>query len=444
MCSDVIQNELAVIESGASGDEASASVTRIRQAFRDKIRSATGRRGIRRDLLSVTKVLGARETVPAPTRRSLAYSLVEVLQPLAALESPPGAYEFARQEEYLIGRMTDLLSAKMQLVRGYFTGETDRPSAQLPVRASYLLSEAADLMIGHAVRAIFQYTMRNKFMITAVYTNLDLFDADDEGAEHDPFAAVAKQLMPRFRQNATEVAVAWRKVGQRDGWADATDADGNDDAERAAIAAVKAMRVEAEIFDVFLPERVDLNLIAQLTQISSTGLEEALRDIAGSINHQEGEPYLRRMIERIVTRGVPLEGDLVMLAALHLPERGARLPIRAANGSCIGSCRSREEMLSVRGILAGELQRLPAECLDRLNAHKAGEDRLSQESLDVLIEKTLELVIGLSRARFQPEVTLLEKGLAALDKSGRLASWLKGEKHPSDIEGMRIVLAEAL
>ena len=441
LCTDVIQQELAVLETAPALKEAALAVSRIQKAMWDKVRSETGRHSIRWDLLSVTEFLGTPSAARRATRRQLAYGLVEVLEPLAALEVRPDDYRHAREEAYLIERLTEQLVEKLRLVRSYYPlGADAEPS---PVRPNYLLTEAADLMVSHAVRTIIRQTMRNKFMATAIYGAMTLPAEGARRSKDDPFAAVAKQFMPRFRQNAMEIAVAWRKVAQRHGWSDVFEMQGATDMECAAITIVQAMRIEAKIFGVYLPEQIDLNFLALLTQISRAGLEVSLKDITSAINHEDGEPYLRRMLERITSRSLPLESDLVMLAALHLPVPGERLPIQAANGSCIGSCRSRQEMLSVRSILAGELQRLPGECLNRLMAHMTG-DRFTSDGLDALLRLSLELVIGLSRVRFEPELEVLERGLANIDTTGRVAKWLDGTRLPSDIDEMCIVLADAL
>ncbi len=420
---------------------AAAAVSRIQKAMWDKVRSGTGRHSLRWDLLSVTQFLGAPSAAHRATRRQLAFGLVEVLEPLAALEVRPDDYRHAREEAYLIDRLTEHLVDKLKLVRNFFPHSEEAGSR--PVQPHYLLTEAADLMVGHAVRIIIRQTLRSKFMTTAIYGAMTLPAEGTRRSKDDPFAAIAKQFMPPFRRNAMEIAVAWRKVAQRHGWSDVFAMQGETDMECTAIAIVRAMRIEAKIFGVYLPEKIDLNFIELVTQVSRAGLETSLKDIASAINHEDGEPYLRRMLERVSNRSLPLESDLVMLAALHLPESGKRLPIQAANGSCIGSCRSRQEMLSVRSILAGELQRLPGECLNRLMAHMAG-DRFTNESLDALLRLALELILGLSRVRFEPELELLERGLANIDTTGRVARSLDGTRLPSDIEEMRIVLAEAL
>lgn len=449
---DVIQNELAVLKTGPSMKEAAAAVARIQKAIWDKVRSEAGRHSIGWDLLSVVEFLGTASTARRTTRRQLAYGMVEVLEPLAALETKADDYEYARQETYLIDRLTEHLVEKLQLVREFYPTEGDDADGDndgrgkfttLPVRPNYLMTEAADLMIRHAVATILRQTMRDKFMATAIYGIMAMPAAGIEWSGNAAFNAVAKKFMPRFRQNATEVVVAWHKVTQRYGWADVFEMEGKDGTERAAIDIVRAMQIEAKIFGVFLPKRVDLNLIGMLTQISRPGLVESLKDIASATDHEDGEPYLRRMLERVNNRSLPLESDLVMLAALHMPDPAKRLPIQAANGSCIGSCRSRKEMLAIRSILAGELQRLPGECIELLNGHRAG-DRMTEESLEAVVRLALDLVINLSRARFEPEVKALEEALRRIDTSGKIAKWLQDTRLQSDIDPMTEILLASL
>ena len=440
---DVIQQELAVLKTGPSKKEATSAVSRIQKAIWEKVRSEAGRHSIRWDLLSVIEFLGTSSTARRTTRRQLAHGMVEVLEPLAALEVKVDDYVYAHQEAYLIDRLTERLVDKLQLIRGFYpTENAEGPFAPLPVRPNFLLTEAADMMVRHAVRRILQQTMRDKFMATVIYGTMPLPNAQAEGS-NAAFDSIAEKFLPRFRKSAAELDTAWRKVCQRQGGVDVFRMEGKDATERAAIDIVRAMRMEAKIFGVHLPRQIDLTLIDLLTRLSRPGLVESLKDIASATNHEDGEPYLRRMLERVGNRSLPLESDLVMLAALHMPDRSKRLPIQAANGSCIGSCRSRNEMLSIRNILAGELQRLPGECIDLLNRHLAG-DRLTAENLDAVIRLALDLVINLSPARFGPEVEALERSLADIDESKRIAKWLKDTRFQSDIDPMTDVLTEAL
>ncbi len=441
--SDVIQKALAILENSPSVQEAAEAVSSIQDTVWDLVRTETGRHHVRWDLLSISEFLGTSSTTRHATRRNLAHGMVEVLEPLAALEVRPDNYRYHRQESYLIERVTSHLVEKLRSVRNFYPLDEEAPYTPAPIQTHFLLTEAADLMISHAVHAIIRQTMRSKFMVTNVYGTLVVPMEGGQIDRNEPFAAVAKQFMPRFRANGMEVAVAWNKLSKRQAGFDIFEMEGETDMERTALDIVRAMHIEAKIFGVYLPENLDLNIIPILTQVSRKGLQDSLKDIANAVNHEDGEPYLRRMLERITNRSVPMESDLVMLAAMHMPEDGERLPIFGANGSCIGSCRSRQEMLSVRSILAGELQRLPNECLDILMAHMSG-DRLEEDRLLALLRLSLELVISLSRARFEPEVDVLERGLANIDDTGRIEKMLDDRPDLEDIDEMIEILLEAL
>ncbi|RVU38582.1 hypothetical protein EOI86_04685 [Hwanghaeella grinnelliae] len=443
-----IQQELAVLKACPSKKEETSAVSRIQKAIWEKVRSQAGRHNIRRDLLSLIEFLGTSSTARGTTRRQLAHDIVQVLEPLAALEEKGDDYDFAQQEAYLIDRLTQRMVDKLQLLREFYPTDTvtetgvRKTFTPLPVRPNYLLTDAADMMIQHAVRTIIQRTMRDKYMAAVIYGSIPFPNAEAEGSSK-AFDSIAEKFIPRFRKNAAEVDAAWRKVCQRYCEVDVFRVEGENNAEKAAIDIVRAMRTEAKIFGVHLPRQIDLGLIELFTRLSRPGLVESLKDVASATNHEDGDPYLRRMLERVCNRSMPLEGDLVMLAALHMPDCTKRLPVHAANGSCIGSCRSRSEMLSVRSVLASELQRLPGECIDLLSRHCAG-DRLTIENLEMIIRLALDLVINLSRARFAPEMEPLERLLAHIDGSGKIANWLKDTRFQSDIDPMTDVLTEAL